>query len=240
MRAFWTAFRGEAKQRVGSLVTAGFVVTLLDVFIVWRLPNPNLQALVALLVAALLGLYWVFGGLGVFVARSAVGVGGATLVLVKYAWLLVELLALTVLLLGSAAYFLSGVVPLGEVRLDPGASLLLAVTCACALLVPPAIALAAAAIGRSSRWSLLSAFSAFALLWWAFWLLLDAASAVGSLGWMTFDFTRLPFEVCSDETGCFVRVNAALVVLQPVFAVALLWLAGRALGPSGARAEAHA
>ncbi|PYE51137.1 hypothetical protein [Deinococcus yavapaiensis] len=240
MRTFRAAFRSEARQRIGSLGTAAFVVALLDAFIAWQVRAPNLQALVASLVAGSLALYWVFGGLGVFPARTPTRARGATLVLVKYAWLLVELVALTFLLLGSAAYFLSGVVPLGEVSLAPRTLLLLGVTLACALLVPPAIGLAASAIGRSSRWSLLSAFLAFVLLWWAFWLLLDAASTVESLGWMTFHFAQLPFEVCAAETGCFVRVNAALVLLQPVFAVALLWLASRSLNPRPENLEAHA
>lgn len=237
VRTFGQLLAFEARSKGAVLVLSVVVVLLLDVFIAWRVTSPQLQAFVALIVALVPSLYWVFGGFAAFWSEFGSGAhvlwrslpaAGVTVVLVKYVWLLFELLVLSALLLGSALYFLNGAVPLSEVQLGPELAGRLALLFASGLLVPPAIALAASVVGRASRLSFLGGFVAFVLLWWAYALLSGAASGVRALGSFSLNFAQLPAELCAEGDACFVRVNSALLLFQPAFALLTLWIAGRA------------
>ncbi|AFZ66803.1 hypothetical protein [Deinococcus peraridilitoris] len=235
-RTFGQLFAQEVRAKGGVLLLGVVIVLLLDAFIAWRVTNPYLQALVALIVALAPVLYWVFGGFAAFwnefssgahLLLRSVPASGITVVAAKYVWLLIELAVLFTLLLGSALYFVNGAIPLSEVQLSSEVALRLGLFSLTALLVPPAIALAASVVGRASRLNLLSAFLAFVLLWWAYALLSGAASGLETLGSFALNFARLPGELCPEGQDCFVRVNGALLLFQPAFAGLLLWIAGR-------------
>ncbi len=236
-RAFWQLFAFEARQKAATLLLGVGVVLLLDAFIAWRVQEPQLQTLVAALVAAAPLLYWVFGGLAAFWGEFGSGayllirglpVSGAAVVAAKYLWLLTELGVLAGLLLASALYFADGVVPLSEIQLTPRLAWQLAALGVGALLSPPAIAVTASVVGRASRAGLLGGFAAFALLWWAYVLLGEAAGAYDALGQLTLRFAALPEELCAAGGQCYLRLNGALLLLQPLFALFALWIAGRA------------
>ena len=227
----------EARQKGATLLLGIAVVLLLDGFIAWRVQEPQLQALIAALVAAVGLLYWAFGGLAVFwgefgsgayLLLRALPASGGAVVAAKYLWLLTELGVLAILLLASALYFADGVVPLAEIRLGPRLAWQLVALGLGALLAAPAIALAASVIGRASGTGALGGLAAFALLWWAYVLLGEAAGALGALGQLTLRFAALPEELCAAPGQCYFRMSGALLLFQPLFALCALWIAGRA------------
>lgn|GEM_PF-4963211 len=236
IRAFLLLVRNEARLKMPALFAGVAVVLLLNAFVTWRVHSPPLRMIAAGLVAAVPVVYLTLGGLSAFSTEyrsgaltrlRAMPVSGHVVVAAKYTWLLLEFLLLGSLLVASGVYFLNGTVPLGELVLRRDGAWLLPALLA-VLLVPPAVALASGVLARAARWRYPAGAAAFALLWLAYVLLADAAADVRALGEVVMRFTSLPRELCRDVSACFVRANVAFLVLQPVFAVFALWVAGRA------------
>jgi len=228
----------EARHKGVTLLLGVVLIGLLDLLIAWRVDNPQLRLVVSCLIAAIPALYWLFGGFAAFSApdtrartdhaESGAPPRGVTVVLAKYLWLLTELLVLTSALLGSALYFLGGTIPLTEISLSSDVSWRLLALALAVLPVPPAIALLSSVVSHTSRLRALGGFVAFILLWWAYLTLSSAAGGWTAFGDVTLRFASLPEEVCLRPEGCSLRVDTGLVLLQPIFAAFLLWIAGGA------------
>ncbi|WP_027483785.1 hypothetical protein [Deinococcus pimensis] len=233
---FGRLWAAEARQKGLTLLLGVVLIVLLDVLIAWRVENPQLRLIVAALIGAIPAVYWLFGGFAAFgpptrEAWPSERPSGIRIVLAKYAWLLTEVLVLALALLGSALYFVSGTIPLAEIHLGPDVSWRLGLLALAVLPVPPAIALLASVVGRTSRLRLLGGFAVFVLLWWVYLTLSGATGGWGALGEVRLSFASLPEEVCVRPQGCSLQVDTALVLLQPAFAAVLLWIAGGAILP---------
>ncbi|ADV68737.1 hypothetical protein [Deinococcus maricopensis] len=181
-------------------------------------------------------LHWVLGGTaalwpefaqGTFLLWRALGVPGGVVIAARYVRVLLEAAVMAGALLWAAWSFGALAAPLAEVRVAPGDAARLAGIVGAFLLVPPAVALAAGAMGRASRLRGVAGVVVFAALWAGVALWTAIAAGVGPA--LSVSFANLPSELCAHPGGCELRVSALAVAAQPVLTLLALWVAARAL-----------